>query len=179
MAISLPSAVLALVLLLPSYLVIQSFVGLAKNYSDARKIGCPRRVIPISPLNPLWMLVDDRVLAYVRRLPFGLGNNSFTRYNWRGWEVRDRYHSHKEMGDIWILVTPYRNWLMINDPETIVHVNKRLTEFPRPGFVTGRLSSVIEQYVGFSLTQWAPKDILAVFGPNVGNVSAILSYLEY
>lgn len=138
MAVSLSSAVLALVLLVPSYLDIQNFVGLAKNYSDARKIDCPRRVIPISPLNPLWMLVDDRVLAYVRRLPFGLGNNSFTRYNWRGWEVRDRYHSHKEMGDIWILVTPYRNWVMINDPETIVHVNKRLTEFPRPGFVTSK-----------------------------------------
>lgn len=70
---------------------------LLRNYRTACKIGIPVRVIPISPLNPIWMLLDKRVLAFVRRLLFGLSNSSFVRYNWRGWEVADRCKSHQEM----------------------------------------------------------------------------------
>lgn len=122
----------------PACFVSYTIIGLVKNYRDARRIGCPIRMIPISPLNPFWLLVDDRVLAYVRRFPFGLGDNSFTRYNYRCWEVKDRYRSHQEMGDIWVLVTPYKNWLFLNDPDAIVAHYKRANDFPRPLWTSGK-----------------------------------------
>lgn len=106
-----------------------------QNYSSACAIGVPVRIIPISPLNPFWVLLDRKVLRYVRRLP--LGDNSFTRYNWRGWEVKDRYQSHHEMGDIWVLVTPFKNWVYINNPDALMSVFRRGSDFPRPVFVTG------------------------------------------
>src|SRR5262249_19368713 len=68
-----------------------------RNYSDARSIGVPIRFIPISPLNPFWMLLERKMLPLAERF---FGESSFTRYNWRGWEVKDRYRSHQEMGDI-------------------------------------------------------------------------------
>lgn len=122
-------------LLLITGTVISTGVCLLQNYQAARTIGVPIRIIPISPLNPFWVLLDRKVLPFFRCLPFG--DNSFTRYNWRGWEVQDRYRSHHEMGDIWVLVTPLRNWVYINDPDALMSVFRRGADFPRPVFVTG------------------------------------------
>jgi hypothetical protein len=115
--------------------VAQTIYGLLRNYAAARTVGVPIRFIPISPLNPFWVLADRTVLSLLRRLPFG--DNSFTRYNWRAWEVADRYRSHQEMGDLWVLVTPLKNWIYVNDPEALNSIFRRGTDFPRPVFVNG------------------------------------------
>ncbi|KAI1145449.1 cytochrome P450 [Nemania diffusa] len=139
---------LTLILATPATLVavfvLSQALSLFRNYLDARTIGVPIRFVPISPLNPFWALVDKNVLPIFRRLPFG--DNSFTRYNWRGWEIEDRYRSHQEMGDVWVLVTPLKNWVYVNDPEAIMSIFRRGAEFPRPVFVT---------------------EVLNVFGPNI------------
>ncbi|KAI0841159.1 cytochrome P450 [Hypoxylon sp. FL0890] len=124
--------------------LVSTGVCLLQNYWAARSMGVPIRIIPISPLNPFWVLLDRKVLSVIRRLPFG--DNSFTRYNWRGWEVEDRYRSHSEMGDIWVLVTPFKNWVYINDPQALMSVFRRGADFPRPVFIN---------------------EILDVFGPNI------------
>ncbi|KAI0402659.1 hypothetical protein F4802DRAFT_617385 [Xylaria palmicola] len=77
------------------------------------------------------MIIDRRIIQYVRRLPL-LGDRSFTRYNWRGWEVDDRCRSHLEMGDVYMQVTPGKNWLYLCDPETLLDVFRRRSDFPRP-----------------------------------------------
>ncbi|KAK7946968.1 uncharacterized protein PG986_011289 [Apiospora aurea] len=109
-------------------------VRLLRNYRLAKTIGAPIRIVPISPLNPFWVLLDRKVLPLLRRLPFG--DNSFTRYNWRGWEVEDRWRSHYEMGDIWVLVTPFKNWVYVNDPDALMSVFRRGNEITRPVVVT-------------------------------------------
>jgi len=108
-----------------------SWYSLLINYLSARKTGIPLRVIPISHENPLWMLVDKNIfIPLFSRLPFGPG--SFTRYNWRGWEFEDKFKSHLEMGDVFMLVTPGRNWLYLCNAESLVDVFQRRAGFPRP-----------------------------------------------
>ncbi|PSR79355.1 cytochrome P450 [Coniella lustricola] len=124
-------------------------VCLARNYQVARKIGLPVRVIPIDHTNAVWTLLDRKVLYYIRKLPGFLGNNSFTRYNFRTWELHDRCSSHHEMGDAFIIVTPFRNWLYISNPATITEVFRRRTDFPQCIELT---------------------EILDVFGKNLGTV---------
>ncbi|KAI1658098.1 cytochrome P450 [Daldinia decipiens] len=116
---------LTVALLLIGATLVSTGVCLLQNYRAARSI-------------------DRKVLSFFRRLPFG--DNSFTRYNWRGWEVEDRYRSHSEMGDIWVLVTPFKNWIYVNDPQALMSLFRRGTDFPRPVFVN---------------------EILNVFGPNI------------
>ncbi|KAI1446563.1 cytochrome P450 [Annulohypoxylon stygium] len=130
--------------LLVGIALISICVRLLQNYWAARSMDVPIRIVLISPLNPFWALIDRKVLSIVRRLPFG--NNSLTRYNWRGWEVEDRFQSHAEMGDIWVLVTPFKNWVYINDPDALMSVFRKGTQFPRPVFIN---------------------EILDVFGPNI------------
>ncbi|KAI0391646.1 putative cytochrome P450 [Xylariaceae sp. FL0594] len=133
-------------LLLPVALALQTAQHLYRNYSIARKIGVRFHVLPISHLNHFWMLVDRAVLRHVRRV---FGESTFTRYNWMGWELPDRYSSHHELGDVFMLVTPGRNWLYIGHPDIVVDVVRRRDDFPR----------CVE------LTQ-----VLDVFGPSVGSV---------
>ncbi|GAM42176.1 hypothetical protein TCE0_043r15906 [Talaromyces pinophilus] len=133
-------------LLLLGTVTVQSSYSLFCNYLVASKIGVRFHVIPISHLNHFWMLVDQRVLRYVKRI---FGESTFTRYNWMGWELNDRYHSHHELGDVFMLVTPGRNWLYIGHPDIVMDIVRRRDDFPR----------CVE------LTQ-----ILDVFGPSVGSV---------
>lgn len=101
------------------------------NYLKARQIGLPLRFIPISPENPLWMIVDKSVfIPLFERLPFGTG--SFTRYNWRGWEFKEKARSHLEMGDAFVIVTPGRNWFYLCNAEALIDVFHRRDDFPRP-----------------------------------------------
>ncbi|KAM7183158.1 Cytochrome P450 [Rhypophila sp. PSN 637] len=137
------SLLAAAALLLMGYLVVSTAFGLLRNYAAAHTIGVPIRFIPISPLNPFWVLVDRKVLGFLRRI---LPDNSLTRYNWRGWEVKDRYRSHQEMGDIWVLVAPFKNWIYVNDPQALSVIFRRGNDFPRAVLVTM---------------------ILDVFGPNI------------
>ncbi|KAI1130116.1 cytochrome P450 [Nemania abortiva] len=127
--------------------ILYSWICLWQNYQSARKLGIPLRILPISHGNPFWMIVDKRIVQFARRLPFG--DNSFTRYNWRGWEVNDRCRSHLEMGDVYMQVTPGKNWLYLCDPDSLIDVFRRRTDFPRP----------LEIY-----------ELLNIFGPNLSTV---------
>lgn len=110
---------------------------LYRNYLAARKIGVPIRIILIDHVNPLWLVVDRRVLSALKQLPGWLGNNSFTRYNYRGWEVPDRYFSHRELGDAYVLVSSRNVWLYLSDPDAVTDIARRSKEFDRETSVTG------------------------------------------
>ncbi|PQE02867.1 cytochrome P450 protein [Rutstroemia sp. NJR-2017a BBW] len=124
---------------------LSGWILLAVNYNKARKIGLPLVILPIDSGNPLWMSIDTKVLPFFRRLPFGFQN--FTRFNYRGWEIHDRYKAHQELGDAFILVTPGKNWLQLCNAETLADIFSRKAEFTRP-------TEMLE--------------MLNVFGPNLG-----------
>lgn len=109
---------------------------LYRNYLAVRKIGVPIRIIPIDHVNPLWLVVDRHVVSALRQLPGWLGNNSFTRYNYRGWEVPDRYFSHHELDDAYVLVSSRNIWLYVSDPDAVTDLARRSKEFDRETSVT-------------------------------------------
>ena len=103
---------------------------LAQNYLIARNIGLPIVILPIDCGNPLWQSIDQKLIPYFKKLPFGNGN--FTRFNWRGWEFRDRWLAHKELGGAFVFVTPGKNWLQLGDAEAVAEVYQRREDFVRP-----------------------------------------------
>jgi cytochrome P450 len=141
---AIPSVQLALITPLIGWILYVVYC-LAVNYSKARKTGLPLVILPIDSGNPLWMSIDTRVLPFFRRLPFGFKN--FTRFNWRGWEIEDRYKAHQELGDAFIFVTPGKNWLQLCNAEAVADIFARKGEFTRP-------TEMLE--------------MLNVFGPNLG-----------
>ncbi|KJZ78262.1 hypothetical protein HIM_02300 [Hirsutella minnesotensis 3608] len=120
-------ALLACLLLLVTAFA-QAWYSLFCNYLVARKLGIRFHVIPISHLNHLWMLIDKKVLYYVKLV---FGESAFTRFNWMGWELDERYRAHHELGDVFMLVTPGRNWLYIGHPDIVMEITRRRDDFPR------------------------------------------------
>ncbi|RFU74766.1 cytochrome p450 [Trichoderma arundinaceum] len=143
---SIPTSLLWACILLLGVVSVKQWHSLFRNYVAARKIGIRFHVIPVNHTNYLWMLIGKSVVHYFRRI---FGESTFTRYNWLGWELHDRYYSHHELGDVFMLATPGRNWLYVGHPDIAMDIVRRRDDFPR----------CVE------LTQ-----ILDVFGPSVGSV---------
>ena len=116
--------------------VLYLLYGLGSNYLTARRTGLSLIVLPFDCGNPLWLIIDRKVAQFVRRLPFGAGN--FTRFNWRGWEIWDRYRAHQELGEAILFVTPGELYLQLCDPEAVGDVLRRRDDFPRPPEATGK-----------------------------------------
>ncbi|KAI4089759.1 MAG: hypothetical protein LQ339_008485 [Xanthoria mediterranea] len=127
--------------------------GLLVNYTAARKTGLPLIVLPFDCGNPLWLIIDRKVAQLVRRIPFGPG--TFTRFNWRGWEIWDRYRAHQQLGDAIFFVTPGKNYLQLCDAEAVSEIFQRRGDFPRPPEST---------------------EMLNIFGPNVGTVGGLSTF---
>ncbi|KAL8635664.1 MAG: hypothetical protein Q9228_006869 [Teloschistes exilis] len=119
--------------------------GLLVNYKAARETGLPLIVLPVDCGNPLWLIVDRKIVQFMRRIPFCSG--TFTRFNWRGWEIWDRYRAHEELGDAILLVTPGKNYLQLCNADAVSDIFQRRADFLRPPAAT---------------------EMLNVFGPNVG-----------
>ena len=111
--------------------------GLLVNYNAARKTGLPLIILPFDSGNPLWMIFDRKIVQLVRRIPFCSG--TFTRFNWRGWEIRDRYRAHQQLGDAIFFVTPGRNYLQICDAEAVSEIFQRKADFRHPPETTGKV----------------------------------------
>ena len=130
--------------------VLYILYGLKVNYDDARKTGLPIIVLPMDSANPLWMIIDRKVTQLVRRIPFCSGN--FTRFNWRGWEIHDRYKAHQELGDALLFVTPGKMYLQLCDAEAVSEIFQRRIDFPRPPEATGKAAICFRRFSCRALT---------------------------
>lgn len=118
---------------------IYSAICLLRNYLVARAIGVPVRIIIVDHINPLWILVSQPVVSLLKLLPYGLGDNNITRFNYLGWEYNVRWAAHNEMGDIFMLCSPSRIWLYLGTPELVTAVLKRPNDFTHDSRLTAPL----------------------------------------
>ena len=73
------------------------------HYVEARRIGIPIIVTPISHREIWWVLIR-RNFQWIEHLPFGLG--AWYPYTNPGWTVKDRCRSHKKYGEAFAIVSP-------------------------------------------------------------------------
>lgn len=140
--------------------------GLLVNYNTARKTGLPFIVLPFDSGNPLWLIIDRKIVQFVRRIPFCSG--TFTRFNWRGWEIWDRYRAHQQLGDVIFFVTPGKNYLKLCDAEAVSEIFQRRADFSRPPESIGKILA----YTQLKDIHKRLLEILNIFGPNAGTVSS-------
>ena len=110
--------------------LLYSGLALINNVRRARSMKVPLVVVPISPMNILWIVIEPLFFKVLDSLPFKFGN--FSRYGRRGWHFHDKAASHVELGDAWALVTPRETFLNICDPEAINEIFARRQDFIRP-----------------------------------------------
>ena len=136
---------------------------LLKNYAVAKTIGVPIRILPISPENPLWLLLGNPLARFIKSI---FGQTNLTRFGIRAWIFYDKNRAHLEIGDYFVLVTPVKNWLYVCNAEAVEEILHRRQDFPRPLEMLGT-----PMFDRFPWSQTDGKlDMLNVFGPNVSTV---------
>ncbi|KAJ4346334.1 uncharacterized protein N0V89_010263 [Didymosphaeria variabile] len=106
--------------------------SLFRNYRIARQVGLPIIIVPISPENPVWMLLARYMLPILQYVPFG--NGHFSRFCHIGWEFDEKARAHIEFGDAFMFATPGKNWIYLCDADAVHDIIKRERqgEFARP-----------------------------------------------
>lgn len=128
--------VLLLLALVPVTLLMYNAYCLYENLQKASHLGIQRVIVPITPDNPIWIALQTGLSFIFRFVP--LHAFSFTRYCRLGWEFHDRYKTHQNLGDAWVLVTPNRNWIYLAQAEAAVDVYSRNRDFVRCIWMLGR-----------------------------------------
>lgn len=141
--------VILLFMLLGALYTSYSIYCLVVNFHNARQINVPLVIIPVSPENPVWMLLGNRIVSMIEYL---FGETHFTRFSRRGWVYYDKHRAALELGDHFAFVTPDKIWVYICNADTLNEVLHRRNDFPRP----------IELLA-----------MLNVFGPNVSTVEGV------
>jgi len=142
-----------LAILLPLLLfVVATAWSLFRNYLSARQVGLPIVIVPISPENPVWMLLARYFLPIIQYIPFG--NGHFTRFCHIGWEFDEKAHAHVELGDAFMFATPGKNWIYLCDADAVHDIvrRERQGEFARPVELLAMLD---------------------VFGPNISTMNGV------
>ncbi|KAF4539638.1 Cytochrome P450 [Lasiodiplodia theobromae] len=105
-------------------------------------------IVPISPENPIWMMLGRHIVPWLKYVPFGNGN--FSKFCHVGWEWELKYHAYADFGDAGALlfVSPGKNWIYLRNAEAIHDViqRERRHDFERPAELLA---------------------VLDVFGPNI------------
>ena len=107
-----------------------SAVCLITNLQQARKLGIPLIIVPMSSMNVLWIVMEPLVFRLLGSLAIDLG--AFDRYSRRGWHFHDKARTHEELGDVFALVTPRETFVHLAEPNAILDVFARRIDFPRP-----------------------------------------------
>ena len=130
-------AILILMALVPMVWCFYNTCCLLVNYRRASQLDIPIICVPISPDNPLWIALQTAFSSSFKYIPFDAF--SVTRYCRLGWEFHDRFKTHLRLGDVWILVTPDKNWLHIAQAETAHDIFLRNRDFGRPVWMLSRM----------------------------------------
>jgi hypothetical protein len=116
------------------YLIVQflrPFVSLYGHWRRAQAIGLPMKVIPFPP-----GLFSFFAFQIMRRL--GLLKPGTKLHRLLSMGRPDGYDLHKEMGDVFITISPAGLSLIVADPKVVAHVNSKRSEFPKPPNTGGK-----------------------------------------
>ncbi|KIW18639.1 hypothetical protein PV08_02928 [Exophiala spinifera] len=95
------------------FLFLRRTYKLVRNYIEARKLGIPILVIPVSWHDREWLLVRH-LFKWIDSIPV-LGY--WYRYSYIGWPLRLRFKPHEKYGDAFAIVAPNGVLIQVNDPQ--------------------------------------------------------------
>jgi len=104
---------------------LRPFFSLYGHLRHAQAIGLPMKVIPFPP-----GLFSFFAFQIMRRL--GLLSPGTKLHRLLSMGRPDGYDLHKEMGDVFVTISPAGLTLIVADPKVVAHVSSKRLEFPKP-----------------------------------------------
>ena len=97
--------------------LLRTILNVGSNRKRLDHLGIPVCLQPINATSPIWLLLYQRLVPLVKRLPFGLG--SWVRVNYPSWNLEDKYRVHSELGDIFGCACPDEIAVYVADPTAV------------------------------------------------------------
>lgn len=107
------ATILTVLISIISAYFIYRFLNFIRNYLEARRIGLPILLSPVSWQDPLWPLIGPQ-LEPLKNLPLC----GWITYSSIGWTLHDRYKTHERLGPVFAIVSPRKTDIFVCDPET-------------------------------------------------------------
>ncbi|KIX06988.1 uncharacterized protein Z518_04964 [Rhinocladiella mackenziei CBS 650.93] len=98
------------------------------NYLSARKLGIPIIVVPCSWQDAWWIIIWGS-FRWLRHVPI-LGY--WVDYSHHSWAQDLRYRPHQKLGDAFVIVSPVKNEIMVNDPAAGVELQSHYKTWIKP-----------------------------------------------
>ncbi|KIW27557.1 uncharacterized protein PV07_07285 [Cladophialophora immunda] len=102
--------------------------GLVVNYLQARKLGIPMVILPFSWHDDLWIII----YPWFRRLRDLPGIGHIFVFSYHSWAQDERYRPHQTYGDVFVIVAPTKNEIVVNDPVVAVELQTQYKSWIKP-----------------------------------------------
>src|ERR1700761_1889061 len=103
--------------------------GLITNYLQARQLGIPIVLIPFSWQDDLWNIIHPHLRRF-RNVP---GLRDIITFSYHSWAQDERYRPHRRLGDVFAIVSPGKNEIVVNDPIVAIEVQSHYKSWLKPG----------------------------------------------
>ncbi|KZV98058.1 cytochrome P450 [Exidia glandulosa HHB12029] len=107
---------------------LSTYRAFQRNRQLAIASGLPFICLPVDTFSPFWQVAGPVLVPLLRFLPFGLG--AWADDARAAWVLKHELHS--KYGRVFIVVCPWQNVVHVADPDVVVDVVTRRTEFPKP-----------------------------------------------
>lgn len=111
-----------------TYWVVERYTSFQRNRRAAIASGLPYICLPVNTFSPLWQVLGPALVPVCRLLPFGLG--SWADDARPAWVLK--HELHQKYGPVFMIVSPWSNVVHVVDPNVLMDVVARRTEFPKP-----------------------------------------------
>lgn len=122
------TAVLFLLVVPTIYLLVNRTHSLIVNYLAARKLGVPIVVVPVSWQDAWWVLIWGN-FRWLANAPL-IGH--WIDFGHHAWAQDLRWRPHRTYGDVFVIVSPKKNEIMINDPAAGVELQTHYKTWIKP-----------------------------------------------
>ncbi len=77
--------------------------------------------------NPLWLLFGNLIFYVIKSV---VGESYFIVFLIRAWVFYDKNRAHLELGNVFVFVTPTKDWLYVGNAEALTEILQRRDDFP-------------------------------------------------
>lgn len=117
------------------------------------------------------MIMDKKVLVFLKWYLLFLWGFSFVWFNWWGFEIVERYKLYYELGDVYMVLIFGKNWLYFGDFDLVMEMFKRWNDFLRCLKLMGKFEKF--WMLSWVDVNWGFVEFLNVFGINLGIVDVV------
>ncbi|KAK1974402.1 cytochrome P450 [Colletotrichum cereale] len=124
------SSIVILVGAVVAYGVYTNVTGLLRNIAEAKKVGLPYVVTPVSPFSKVWQLTHKFWLPIIKTFPRSWWED-WIELLIPDWAYQSRHGPFARIGETFMIISPFQILIVTNSAEAIQQITQQREKFPK------------------------------------------------